>query len=85
MLPKLLSHSLLVHAGWMWLHMSLWALQQVAGLVLGGESEESFVLTCNFGCLGTDRDGDNSFSLLEGVRMCRGRAGCYRHDPQRRA
>lgn len=36
MLPKLLSHSLLVHAGWMWLHMSLWALQQVAGLVLGG-------------------------------------------------
>lgn len=36
MLPKLLSHSLLVHAGWMWLHMSLWALQRVAGLVLGG-------------------------------------------------
>lgn len=85
MLPKLLSPSLLVHAGWMWLHTSLWALQQVAVLVLGGESEGRFVLTRSFGCLGTDRDGDNSFSPLEGVRMWRGRAGCYRHDHQRRA
>lgn len=54
-------------------------------LVLGGESEGRFVLTRSFGCLGTDRDGDNSFSPLEGVRMWRGRAGCYRHDHQRRA